>query len=161
MRRKNILLLGLILLALSLLGFIFTYVYSNSVAYSLSGRLFLSESSAHSYLVPVKPGDIITVSGNSTHPIDVIVIGVVPKVIVENGTSFEASTICVASGTVYVMFRTLPYTNITEIDFNIKVYNSWFSGIGYIASSFILLMSLFVLGYYILLTRRRVRKRRR
>ena len=155
MKRRNVLLLGLIFLAFSIFGFVFTYVYSNTVVYSLSGKLYLAESSAHSYPVIVRSGDTIAVSGNSTNPIDVIILGVVPKEVVSGESNFKVSSTCIANGEVYVMFRTLPYTNLTKINFTIKVYNSFFSGIGYVASSFVFLISLFILGYYILLRKRR------
>ncbi|MEM3759420.1 MAG: hypothetical protein QXV70_07275 [Saccharolobus sp.] len=150
MKRKTTKIVGLVFIILGIAVIIFTYIYSSLAVYSIQKNIFLAENSAQSYLVSVKTNDIIFVHGNSTKPIDVYIISFEPQEVIRNATSFNIYYNSPISGNIYVQFRSLPFTNLTTISFEIVVYNSWISGIGYLSSGLLLLIGLLFMGYYIL-----------
>ncbi|MDT7862382.1 MAG: hypothetical protein RRA45_09235 [Saccharolobus sp.] len=155
MRRKTAFIIFLLFLTLSIIDLIFTYFYTSLVIYSIKNNILLSEDAEQSVYINVKAYDTIIIKGNSTKPINIYVQSFIPINLKNNVTSFKISYISPISGPLYVQFRTLPYTNLTKISFEIFVVNSWFSGIGYLIFIFLLIISLIFLGYYRMLSRRK------
>ncbi|AAK42784.1 hypothetical protein SULI_02385 [Saccharolobus solfataricus] len=155
MRRRTILAISITILAIGLIDVLFTYLYSSLVVYSLRDNFSLAEEGAQSFPILVKQNDKIIIEGNSSKPIDIYIIGIVPQKVANNVSSFSISYVSPNTGELYIQFRSLPYSNLTTISFTIKVFNSWFSGIGYLSSAIILFVGLILLGYAVQLKERR------
>ncbi|ADX83939.1 hypothetical protein [Saccharolobus islandicus] len=155
MKRRTILAVSMVILAIGLIDVIFTYLYSSLVVYALKDTISLAEEGAQGFPVVIKENDKIVIEGNSTKPINIYIIGILPQQVASNANTFSISYISPNSGTVYIQFRSLPYSNLTTISFTIKVFNSWFSGIGYLSSGVILFIGLILLGYAVQLKERR------
>jgi len=105
MRRRTILAVSMVILAIGQIDIIFTYLYSSLVVYALKDTISLAEEGAQGFPVVIKENDKIVIEGNSTKPINIYIIGIVPQQVASNANTFSISYISPNSGTVYIQFR--------------------------------------------------------